>query len=185
MPLHLDYTMSRGDFVALSIAVARRPLPVRLAWVAAMWMLVGGVMAMLPGGTAPGTTMFDDLLAGNRDWWPLLGSVAVLSVLALFRHRVAGLQAAGGYARTPLADHPMAIDLDETEVRVVAGEFDWSFPWEAVSRMVETSDRLVLVVGAREGLPLPRRAVATTADWEALRAFVTAHMPKGATHARA
>lgn len=183
MTHHLEYTMSRSDFVALSTAVARRPLPFRLLWIAAMWALAGGAMSVLPGGT-PGGSMLDDVLAGNRDWWPLIAFVALFSLVALFRHRLAGLNAAAGYARMPLADRPMSIDLDETEVRVVAGEFDWSFPWAAVARLVETPDRLVLVVGAREGLPLPRRAIATTADWEALRAFVTAHLAPGASHER-
>jgi len=181
MAHHLEYTMSRADFVALSTAVARRPLLFRLAWVAALWALAGGVMSVLPGG-ATGLSMLDELLAGNRDWWPLLALLVLFSVLALFRHRLAGLNAAAGYARMPLADRPMTVDLDETEVRVTAGEFDWSFPWGAVVALVESPDHLVLAVGGREGLPLPRRAVASAADWQALGAFVTAHLAPGARH---
>ena len=51
MTQHLEYVFSRADFVALSTAVARRPIGFRLAWALAMWAMLAAVLWALPSGT--------------------------------------------------------------------------------------------------------------------------------------
>ncbi|WP_165498255.1 YcxB family protein [Siculibacillus lacustris] len=177
-----EFRMARTDWVALSTAVARRPLAFRIATVVAMASLVAMVLAFL---SAPdGGTLLASALAGGADWYPFYGIIALFAVALLFRHRLIGFNAAAGFARLPLADKLLVVDAEETDVHVVAPDFDWRFPWAAVFRLIETPTHLVIATGGREGLPVPRRAFADAAAFEAFRAFVVAHLPEEASHER-
>ena len=181
----ITFRFQRADWVALSSAVARRPLLFRLAVVVAMLSATVMVMSVVTSSDPTAGTLLADAMRGGSEWYPFFLFVVLIALGTLFRHVLVGFNAAMGYGRMPLADKQMAVELGETDVHVTAPEFDWRFPWAAVSRVIETSTHLVLATSGREGLPIPRSAFADAVAHDEIRAFVLAHLPQGATHDRA
>lgn len=181
----IEFRFSRGDWVALSTAVAKRPLGFRLMTVSAAVSVMLVVMSFLSGSGAGGGSMLADALRGGNEWYPMFALFAVLSAALLFRHRVIGFNAAASFGRMPLADKTLTVELGETEVHTTSEGLDWRFPWAAVSRVIETPRHLVLATGGREGLPIPHRAFADAAEFEAVRSFIFQHLPEEAVHDRA
>lgn len=177
----VTYPFARADWVALSTAVARRPLAFRLAVVVAVLSFLVIVMSFVEAGDGSGRTVLVAARDGGPAWYPWYLFAALMALGLFFRHRIVGFTAAMGFSRMPLADKPLVVDLGDTEVHVTAPDFDWRFPWAAVARVIETPTHLVLATGGREGLPIPRAAVA---DYEKIRTFVLAHLAEGAAHDR-
>lgn len=183
MSIELRFRMSRADYVALSMAVSRRPLLFRIGTVVLALSVLVFAAAMIEG--KHGRSLLSDVLTGDREWWPTYGFIALVSLGLLFRHVLVAFNAAAGYGRMPLADKDVVVRLDDTAAAITATDFDWRFEWPAVARVVESRSHLVLAVDTREGLPLPRRAVADDAAWQNLGAFVRAHVTEGTAHERA
>lgn len=181
----ISFRFQRADWVALSSAVARRPLAFRLAVVVAMLSATVMVMSLVSSSDPTAGTLLADAMRGGSEWYPFFLFVALIALGTIFRHVLVGFNAAMGFGRMPLADKQMSVDLGDTEIHVTAPEFDWRFPWEAVSRVVETPSHLVLATSGREGLPIPRTAFADAKGYERVRAFVLARLPQGAAHDRA
>jgi hypothetical protein len=180
----LSFRFRRADWVALSSTVARRPLLFRLAVVVAMLSATVMVMSVVSSSDPTAGTLLNDALRGGAEWYPFYIFVALVALGTLFRHVLVGFNAAMGFGRMPLADKEMAVDLGETEIHVTAPEFDWRFPWAAVSRVVETPTHLVLATSGREGLPIPRATFADAAGYDRVRAFILARLVQGAAHER-
>lgn len=181
------FRFTRADWIALSIAVARRPWHFRVVTLVASLSVMIFVMAWVRSDVDPARSMLSEVLAGDRRWWPFLGFLVLFSLGMLFRHRLVGLNARVGYGRMPLADREVEATLDDDGVhaRAVDGAaFDWRFTWNDVTRLIETPERLILATGYRQGLPIPRAAVAGDADFAALADFVRARLPSGAPHER-
>ncbi len=181
----ISFRFQRADWVALSTAVARRPLPLRIATVVAVLSFLVMVMAFVDAGDGTGRTALAAARDGGPAWYPWYAFAALLALGLFFRHRIVGFTAATGYGRLPLADKEMAVDLGPAEVHVTSTDFDWRFPWAAVGRLIETPTHLVLATGGREGLPIPRSAFSDASAYERLRSFVLAHVPEGTAHERA
>lgn len=181
----VSFRFQRADWVALSTAVARRPLAFRLAVVVAMLSATVMVMSVVASSDPTAGTLLADAMRGGSEWVPFYVFVVLVAVGTVFRHVLIGFNAAMGFGRMPLADKEMAVDLGDAEVRVRAPDFDWRFPWAAVSRVIESSTHLVLATGGKEGLPIPRSAFADATAYERVRAFVLAHLVEGAGHDRA
>lgn len=177
-----SFRMSRADWVALSMSVARRPFLFRLAVVIAMLSLMTMGMALFSSADPTADSVLADALRGGSDWYPFYAFIALVVAGTLFRHRLVGFNAAAGFARMPLADKELAVEMGETEVHVTSEGFDWRFPWAAVSRAIETRTHLVIATSGREGLPIPRAAFADSAGFDRVRAFVLARLPEGAVH---
>lgn len=188
MSKSVRFRFGRADWVALSIAVARRPWHFRLATLVASLSVMVFVMAWLRSDVDPNRSMLSEVLSGDRKWWPFLGFLALFSAGMMFRHLLVGLSARFGYSSMPIADREIAVDLDADGVRASATDgapFDWRFTWNDVTRLIETPDRLILATGSRRGLPIPRSAFARDADYERFRKQVLARLPKGVPHDRA
>ena len=181
----ISFRFRRADWVALSSAVAHRPLLFRLAVVVAMLSATTMVMSLVSSSDPAAGTLLADAMRGGSEWYPFYLFVAMIVAGTLFRHVLVGFNAAMGFGRMPLADKEMAVELGDTEVHVTAPEFDWRFPWAAVSRVIETKTHLVLATSGREGLPIPRTAFAEAKDLDRVRAFVLAHLVEGTAHDRA
>lgn len=179
-----SFRFQRADWVALSTAVARRPLLFRLAVVVAMLSATVMVLAVVGSSSPTGGSLLDDALRGGSEWHPYFLFVGLVALGTVFRHKLVGFNAAMAFARMPLADKELAVELGEEEIRVAAEGFDWSFPWAAISRVVESKTHLVVATGGREGLPIPRAAFPDEAAYERVRAFVLAHIGTGAVHER-
>lgn len=176
------FRMARADWVALSSAVAFRPLLFRLAVTVVLLSMVTIVMSMLQSTDPTATSMLDDAMRGGSDWYPFYGLIALVVAGTLFRHKLIAFNAAAGFRRMPLADKELAVEFGAEEVRVKeteGGPFDWRFPWAAVSRVIETRTHLILATGGREGLPIPRAAFADAAAFAAVRETVAARVAEG------
>ena len=185
MSEHVSFRFQRADWVALSSAVARRPLLFRLAVVVAMASATVLVMSMVASSDPAAGTLLADALRGGSEWYPFYLFFAMVVLGTIFRHVLVGFNAAMGFGRMPLADKQMTVELGETEIHVSAPEFDWRFPWAAVSGVIETKTHLVLATSGREGLPIPRTAFADAKGYDRVRTFVLAHLVQGAAHDRA
>lgn len=182
------FRMARADWVALSTAVARRPLHFRVVTLVASLSLTVFVMAWVRSDADPNRSLLSEILTGDRKWWPLLGFLVLFSFGMLFRHHLSGLNARFGYRRMPLADKEVEIIFDREDVRMVAVDgsgFDWRFPWTSVTRLIVTPERMMLAVGPQRGLPIPRAAFATPAAFAKIEKLVLARLPKGIPHERA
>ena len=182
------FRMSRADWVALSSTVARRPLMFRLAVVVTLVSMVVIVLSMLSSKDPESGSMLHEAMKGGPDWYPFFGLMALVALGTVFRHHLVGFNARMGFARLPLADKELTVAFGPESVHVTAPEasgFDWTFPWAAVGRVIETPTHLVLATGGREGLPIPRAAFANDAAFEAVRKTVLARVPQGASHERA
>ncbi len=183
----VTFRVERDDFVTLSMAVARRPLPFRIASVVATASLMVFAMSILPSQDPAYSAMLYDALSGKKEWYPFYGFVAMVLIGLFFRHRLRGFNAYMGYTRMPLADKELTVDLDAERIHVTSpeSEFDWTIPKQAVRALVETPTHLIVAVGSKEGLPIPRRAFTGDAGWESFRAALVRFLPEGATHDRA
>ena len=181
----ISFRFARADWVALSSAVARRPLLFRVAVVVAMLSATTLVMSVVSSSDPTAGTLLEDALRGGSEWYPFFLFVAMVALGTIFRHVLVGFNAAMGFSRMPLADKQMTVDLGDAEIHVSAPDFDWRFPWAAVSRVIETKTHLVLATSGREGLPIPRTAFAEAKDLDRVRAFVLAHLVEGTAHDRA
>lgn len=182
------FRMARADWVALSIAVARRPWHFRIVTMIASLSLMVFVMAWIRSDTDPDRSLLSEILSGDRKWWPMIAFLVIFSVGMLFRHHLSGLSARFGWKSMPLADKEIEVILDREDVRMRAVDgsgFDWRFPWTSVTRLVTTPERLMLAVGHGQGLPIPRAAFATPAAWAKIEKIVLARLPKGIPHDRA
>ncbi len=183
----VTFRVERGDFVALSLAVARRPLLFRISSVIATLSLLVFAMSVLSPQDPAYSSMLYDFLSGKKEWFPFYAFVVLVSIALFFRHRLRAFNAWMGYARMPLADKEMTVELAKDEIRVTAPEatFDWTVPRLAVRALVESPTHLVVAVGAKEGVPVPRRAFASDAAWARFRDALVRFLPEGATHDRA
>jgi hypothetical protein len=143
------FRFQRADWVALSSAVARRPLLFRLAVVIAMLSATVMVLSLVQSSDPTAGTLLADAMRGGSEWYPFFLFVVLIALGTIFRHVLVGFNAAMGFGRMPLADKEMAVDLGDAEIHVGAPDFDWRFPWAAVSRVIETKTHLVLATSGR------------------------------------
>lgn len=182
------FRLSRADWVALSTAVARRPLHFRLVTMVASLSLMVFVMAWVRSDADPNRSLLSEVVSGEKRWWPMLAFLVIFAVGMLFRHHLSGVSARFGWKTMPLADKEVEVILDRDDVRMRAADgsgFDWRFPWTAVTRLIDSPERLMLAVGPRQGLPIPRSAFPTPAAYAKIEKFVLARLPKGIPHERA
>lgn len=183
----VTFRVERSDFVTLSMAVARRPLLFRLSSVVATFSLLVFAMSILPSQDPAYRAMLYDFLSGKKEWFPFYGFAVLVALGLFFRDRLRGFNAYMGYGRMPLADKEMTVDVAAEQIRVTAPEasFDWTVPRLAVRALVETPTHLVVAVGNKEGVPVPRRAFESDADWGRFRDTLVRFLPEGAPHDRA
>jgi hypothetical protein len=186
MSREVRFRFTRADWVALSAAVARRPLLFRLAVAFMMTSIVVIVMSMLASTDPTAQSMLHDALRGGSDWYPFYGLIVLLVLGTVFRHHLVAFNARMGFARMPLADKELVVELGADEVVVRANEtgFDWRFPWAAITRVIETPTHLILATGGREGLPIPRSAFADEKAFADVRKTVLARLREGTPHER-
>ena len=178
----VTFRFSRGDWVAMSTEIARKPLVFRLATVVAVLGAMVIALGLFTSGAPDGGSLLGEALKGGERWYSFYAFALLAALGLVFRHRLVGFNAAAGFARMPLADRDLTVVFDEEDVHATADGFDWRFPWSAVVRLIETPTHLVLATGGRQGLPIPHRAFAGEADRIAFRDFAVAHASREASH---
>jgi hypothetical protein len=181
----VSFRFRRADWVAMSTAVARRPLAFRLALVVFVLGFAVIVLGLVPANPPAEGSQLAEALKGGSEWYPWYGFGLLMVLGLLFRHHLVGFNAATGFARMPLAEKELTVAFGDEEIHAAAApDFEWRFPWAAVARLIETPTHLILATGGRQGLPIPRDAFADGAAYERTRAFILAHLAEGTPHER-
>ncbi|MER2606785.1 MAG: YcxB family protein [Siculibacillus sp.] len=185
MSQRVSFRMARADYVALTTAVGRRPLAMRLATVVATLSLMVFAMSVLQSADPAGGTMLTDALRGGSEWYPFYAFAVLVALGLFFRHRILGFNAAMTYSRMPLADADVTVEIADADIRVTAPTgFDWRFPKAAIRRLIETPTHLIIAVGAREGVPVPKAAFASDTVRDLFVKRLVAALPEGSIHER-
>jgi hypothetical protein len=159
---HLSYIMQRDDFVALARVVSRRT-PQRILFEALLLgVLIVGAYFIGAGGSALTLPSYPAEFSAAIG----VGLAVLLGTLFPLRWLQLWLMAGAAYRRNAAAGKTVTFDIDEhTIVGGIAG-VTTTLQWSAVTRLIETPERLFVAISRREALILPRRAFAdaTTCD---------------------
>lgn len=169
----VSFRMQRGDFVALSKALARpepRPTAIRIAVYLALllvgaWIAAGSPDALL--ATLAETFAFPTILL----YGPL---IAAPPLLLLMTPQLAGLVAASIYRRNAIADRDVTLHLTAEGIEGGATDLYSRVGWAAVDRLIETPSHLFIQISRREALLIPRRAVPGDDVYANLKGFIRA-----------
>jgi hypothetical protein len=164
---HLSYVMERDDFVALTRLMSRRT-PQRIVLEALIFAVII-VGAYFAGAGSSALTLpaypaeFAAAIAVGIAVW--FGTLFPLRWLQL------RLMAGAAYRRNAAAGKTVTFDIDS--VAIVGGipGVMTTLNWSAVTRLIETPDRLFIAISRREALILPRRAFPDAAAYGQFIAF--------------
>ena len=169
----VSFRMERGDFVALSTALAKLdPGPTLLkisvyllALLAIALFEAGSVDALLPAlGEAfsfPNVLFYGPVVFGP----PLL---------LLMTPQLAGLLAAASYGRNAIADREVTLHLTAEGIEGCATDLYSRVGWAADMRLIETPSHFFIQDSRREALLIPRRAVPNEDVYNNIRGFIRA-----------
>ena len=173
----ITFRYARADFVALTLALSRPTWRNRLVSVAIFFALMLGVMAVTAGSLEMFGRLLSELVTGG---WPLWFYVIVVAGVPflLFGYLLSIPIAMQVYPKNAVADQEITIALDGSGISSEAPGLAAQIGWAAVEKVIETKDHLFLAISRREAVALPRRAVDGDAAFDAIRAYVCAHIGK-------
>jgi hypothetical protein len=99
----------------------------------------------------------------------------VLPVLAFWDHLFA-FAASFSFNKNVLAKKPTTIRASGDDIVLSIDDISSTLAWSAITRVIETRKRVLLMVATQQAVILPRRAFATQADYLAARDFALAHV---------
>lgn len=173
--MRFTYRYERGDFVRACIALARPSPPRRLAW-CVIWLvcMVGFMMWDLePHQRMPAL----HLLATGQFPWQGYAILVTCLLLLWFRAEVFGwLFCAPVYGRSALAGQDVALELDDAGLWAGNDQVNSRVSWSSVKRIIETPKLVLFVVSKREGVLLPRRAIASDTRYQEMLALAHARL---------
>ncbi|HHY50701.1 MAG TPA: YcxB family protein, partial [Alphaproteobacteria bacterium] len=120
--------------------------------------------------------------ARSRDVWAHLALVLLGPALLLLAPWITRLVAAALYRGSALADREVSLHLTADGIEGGATDLYARIGWAAVTRLVETSRHLFILISRREALIIPRRAVPNEDHYSTIRGFIRARTGLG-THA--
>jgi hypothetical protein len=170
----VEYRMERGDYMALSAMLTRRPAS-RVAIELAIYVAALLAIAFITAGFS-----FDRMLGAIGGlfalpsgflWVPLVlaGPVLLLSTPTL-----TGLIAALIYKRNAIADRDIVLHLTAQGIEGGSSDLYFRIGWAAVNRLVETPKHLFIQISPREALIIPRRAIPNEDTYRNLAGFIRA-----------
>lgn len=173
--MRFTYRYERADFVRACIALARPSMPRRLAW-CMIWLvcMVGFMMWDLePHQRMPAL----HLLATGQFPWQGYATLGACLLLIWFRAEIFGwLFCAPAYGRSALAGQDVALELDDVGIWAGNDKVNSRVSWSGVMRIVDTPRLVLFVVSKREGVLLPRRAIASDTRHQEVLAFARARL---------
>ena len=119
---------------------------------------------------------FAEMLRAPAVFYILVGIPLVIALVAIINFLFARLAFRPVFKRFALADKEVTISLDETGVTWTGGGLSGACPWANVKWIVETKDRLFLFISKVEAVVLPRRAVSSDREFQALAAYAREHI---------
>lgn len=175
MAFTLSYTYGYDDFAAL--VVAKRSLGLMgVLGRATPYVLVSLLyLVFMIGSLAFDGVPLTEMLSAPTIFYILVGVLLVVLCVAIINAFFARLALRPVFRRYALANKEIAITLEESGLKWTGGGFTGGCPWDNVKWVVETKERLFLFISKVEALVLPRRAVSSEQDFEAVAAFVREH----------
>lgn len=164
---HLTYVMQRDDFIALTRTMLRRtPQRVALEALLLAAIIVGGYFV----GAGPNALALPNYPA---EFYPALAAAVVLLLAVLFPMRwlQLWLTARSVYRRNAAAGKTITYDIDDTTIVGGIPGVQTALNWSAVTRLIETPERLFIAISRREALIVPRRAFTDVPAYAAFIAF--------------
>jgi len=171
----LTYTYGYDDFAAL--IVAKRSLGLMgVLGPATPYVFVGFLyLAFLIGSLAFDGVPLADMLRGPAVVSILAGLLTVMVLTALINLFFTRLALRPVFKRFAAADKEIIITLDEDGIKWSGAGSMGGHPWGNVKWIVETKQRVFLFISKVEAIVLPRRAVSSDGEFEALTTFVREH----------
>jgi hypothetical protein len=172
----LTYTYGYDDFVALVRAKRTLGPMGRFGWVSPYVVVSALYVVLVAAGFAWDGVPVSRLLEGQNLLMLLAGMLVVIAIVAaidfVFLYWLYRLV----FRRYALANREITITLEDDRIKWSSGAFAGECAWSGIKRMVETKDRLFLFISKVEAIVLPRRAVASDAEFRSIAAYVGRHV---------
>ncbi|MFJ1302759.1 YcxB family protein [Pseudomonadota bacterium AL_CKDN230030165-1A_HGKHYDSX7] len=163
------YTLTPGDYAAMTVALTRRSWARRLLKLT-LWVLVFWVaLSCLTGIWNPLTLARIVMASGGTPW--IGGALLFAALLILFGHWIAWGISFLYYRQLSSAGATITLALTDDAVEATSNVADTRVPWISVKRVIADSRHIFLAISKREALILPRRAFASEADFDAARRY--------------
>lgn len=154
---------------AVRLWMSHRHVP---AWLrAAPWVLGALALALASAAAAAPAGERGELLG---DWGPLL-AVVWLSVW-LFRRMLTGRVWRGMFDELPNVDQPVTFSISDESVGVRSKTERSDETWNQIRQVVETPEFFLFIVSEDCAHYLPRHAISSQADLDALRGLIRTHL---------
>lgn len=168
------FRMTRGDYMALSAMLTRRPLSrvvIELAiYVAALLALA----LIVAGGNVEAAIRAIGQLFTPPTGLLYLALILAGPLLLILTPWITGLIAGIIYRRNAIADQDIVLHLTAQGIEGGAVDLYSRIGWAAVNRLVETPDHLFIQISPREALIIPRRAVPNEDVYRNIVGFIRA-----------
>ena len=172
------YTLTPGDYAAMTVALTRRSWTRRLLtlaiWVAIFWFALACLTALWNPALLARV-----LLASGGMYW-IGGALLFAALLILFGHWIAWGISFLYYRQLSSAGATITIALTDEAVEATSNVADTRLPWTTVKRVIGDARHTFLAISKREALILPRRAFASDADFAAARQYAEARQKAAA-----
>ena len=170
----ITYQMTRADYQAMVQAVMHQARWYRV--VVVVGCLSAWIAIALYG--AKSMDQFWNFLAfvfQGRAAWSLYVTLAVLPILAFWDHLFA-FAASFSFNKNALAKTPTTVRASGDDIVLSLDNISSTLTWSAITKVIETRKRVLLMVSTQQAVILPRRAFATQTDYLAARDFALAHV---------
>ena len=165
------YIFTRDDYLALVQATMPQQRGARTILVIVWISFFVLVMGLMSEDWPQFVQAMRDLVTFNDVpffvYIPLLGGLGAIILLP----SVALMRAMRLYSSLATADQLIGIALDETSIVTTAPGRQFRLDWPTVKRVVVRPDHLFLTISRHEGLVVPKRAFASTAEFAAVTAL--------------
>ena len=166
------YTLTPGDYAAMTVALTRRSWTRRIltlaVWVVIFWF----ALACLTSLWNPALLARVLVASGGATW--VGGALLFASLLMLFGHWLSWGISFLYYRQLASAGATITIVLTDDGVDATSNVADTRLPWASVKRVIGNARHTFLAISKREALILPRRAFASDADFDAARRYAEA-----------
>ena len=169
----ISFRMERGDFVALSMAIARRD-PGRTLGLIALYLASLLAVALLGAGSPERLLLSLERALSRPAALLYLSLILAGPALLLAAPSIAALSAAALYRRNAIADRDVTLELTVDGIEGGSTDLYSRIGWAAVQELIETPTHLFIRISRREALLIPRRAVPNEDNYANLVGFIRA-----------
>ena len=162
-PLAVEFQPDPAQTVRASRAIQQRG---RLSWISwAIWPILAGLALMYRLSGVPW-----------RDMGLLAATAVFLAVLAFGAPRIQRWQVRHAYQSSPVLRERQRCEFSPSGLTVRGGPASASLEWDAITEAVETDEFFLLFFARKSAYYVPKGALASKSEREALRALLRASL---------